>query len=285
MQINIDKNVGFCFGVEETIAIAEKQLENEGALICLGDIVHNDEEINRLKRKGIDFINKTTFSKLQNKTVLFRAHGEHPNTYKLALQNNIKVIDATCPIVLNLQKKILKAFKNGREAEQIVIYGKIGHAEAVSLSGQISDNAIIIENIEELHKIDFAKPITVFSQTTVSNSKYLHIVDKITDLSKYELRFNKTVCGQVSYRDNDLEKFAKNNDIIIFVSGKKSSNGKMLFEICKSFNSNTHFISSVNELKETWFTNIKSCGISGATSTPISQINDMKSKIESFSIV
>ena len=282
MQINIDKNAGFCFGVEDAISIAEKQLADNGSLICLGDIVHNDEELSRLKQKGIEFINKDSFKKLQNKTVLFRAHGEHPNTYKIAEQNNIKVIDATCPIVLNLQKKILKAFKNGREDEQIVIYGKLGHAEAVGLSGQISDKAIIIQNINEIDKINFTKPITIFSQTTMSNSKYLQIADKITDLAKHEIRFNKTVCGQVSYRDKDLEKFAKENDIVIFVSGKKSSNGKMLYEICKTFNLNSYFISSVKEIEKEWFKAVSSCGISGAASTPISQIEAVKKQIEEF---
>ena len=279
MQINIDKNAGFCFGVEDAISIAEKQLADNGSLICLGDIVHNEEEVNRLKQKGIEFINKKSFKKLQNKTVLFRAHGEHLNTYKIAKQNNIKVIDATCPIVLNLQKKILKAFKNGREGEQIVIYGKVGHAEAVGLSGQISDKAIIIQSIDEIDKINFTKPITIFSQTTMSNSKYLQIVDEITELSRHDIRFNKTVCGQVSYRDRDLEQFAKQNDIIIFVSGKKSSNGKMLYEICKSFNVNTYFISTLKDIEEEWFNNVKTCGISGATSTPISQIEAVKKQI------
>ena len=282
MQINIDKNAGFCFGVEDAISIAEKQLHDNGSLICLGDIVHNDEEVRRLQNKGIEFISKDSFRKIQNKTVLFRAHGEHPNTYKIAKQNNIKVIDATCPIVLNLQKKILKAFENGREGEQIIIYGKVGHAEAVGLSGQINDKAIVIQSIDEIDKIDFAKPITIFSQTTMSNSKYLQIVDIITELAKHEIRFNKTVCGQVSYRDKDLEKFAKENDIIIFVSGKKSSNGKMLYEICKSINLNTYFISSIKEIEKEWFNDINTCGISGATSTPISQIEAVKKLIEEF---
>jgi len=282
MQINIDKNAGFCFGVEDAISIAEKQLDDAGTLICLGDIVHNDEEIKRLQNKGIEFISKDSFKKLQNKTVLFRAHGEHPNTYKIAKQNNIKVIDATCPIVLNLQKKILKAFKNGRDSEQIVIYGKIGHAEAVGLSGQINDKAIIIQSNDEINKIDFTKPITIFSQTTMSNSKYLQIVDKISELALHEIRFNKTVCGQVSYRDKDLEQFAKQNDIVIFISGKKSSNGKMLYEICKSFNLNTYFISSLKDIKREWFKDVGTCGITGATSTPIPQIESAKALIKSF---
>ncbi len=282
MQINIDKNAGFCFGVEEAISIAENKLNNAGSLICLGDIVHNDEEVSRLKQKGIEFVNNNLFKKIKNKTVLFRAHGEHPETYKIAKQNNIKIIDATCPIVLNLQKKIKKAYENGREGEQIVIYGKSGHAEAIGLSGQINDNAIIIQGISELNKIDFAKPITIFSQTTMSNRKYLQIVDKISEKAKYEIRFNKTVCGQVSYRDNDLEKFAKENDIIIFVSGTKSSNGKMLYEICKKHNPNTYFISSVNQVDKQWFNNVNTCGISGATSTPISQIEAVKKQIENY---
>ena len=282
MQINIDKNAGFCFGVEDAVNIAEKQLEDNNSLLCLGDIVHNDYEINRLKLKGVNFINNNTFKNINNKTVMFRAHGEHPNSYKIAKQNNIKIIDATCPIVLNLQKKIRNAYENGRENEQIVIYGKNGHAEAVGLSGQINDKAIIIESIEGLENIDFSKPITIFSQTTMSNTKYLQIVDEITRLSKLEVRFNKTVCGQVSYRDRDLEKFAKDNDIVIFVSGKKSSNGKMLFQICKNLNLNSYFVSSVKDIKKEWFPNVNTCGISGATSTPLSQINEIKQKIESL---
>jgi len=280
MKINIDKNAGFCFGVRDAVAIAEQELTENKSLICLGDIVHNEKEVQRLKNKGIKFINNNEFKDLKDNAVLFRAHGEHPNSYKIAKQNNIKIIDATCPIVKNLQNKVLNAFKNGREEEQIIIYGKKGHAEAVGLSGQISDKAIIIENINDIKTIDFSKPITVFSQTTMSNTNYIQIVEKIKNLAKYEVRFNKTVCKQVAFRDKDLEEFAKQNDIILFVSGKKSANGNMLYKICKKHNINTYFISSTDDINKEWFRSVGSCGISGATSTPINQINIIKEYIE-----
>jgi len=285
ITINIDKNAGFCFGVDEAIKTAEKELEDKKNILCLGDIVHNDLEVSRLKTKGLTVLSKQEFSEIKNTTVLFRAHGEHPKTYKIAKQNNIKIIDATCPIVVKLQKKVLEAYKKGRENEQIVIFGKTEHPEAISLSGQINDKAIIIENIAQITKINPNNPITIFSQTTMSKTKYEEIVSKINSLPiKYELRFNKTVCPQVANRDKDLELFSKENDVIIFVSGKKSSNGNVLFQICKNNNNNSYFISDLQELKKEWFVNKNTCGISGATSTPISQINEVKKLIEGFQL-
>ena len=284
MIIEIDKTAGFCFGVDDAIQIAETKLKTEENLYCLGDIVHNDVEVERLKNKGLNMINKSYFEKLQNKTVLFRAHGESPKSFEIAKQNNIKIIDATCPIVKKLQERILKAYKNSRTNEQIVIYGQINHAEAIGLLGQINNNGIIIENITDLHKIDFNKPITLFSQTTKSNTEYLKIADKINKRiqqteNKIELRFNKTVCKQVAFRDIDIQYFAKKHEVVIFVSGKKSSNGKTLFKVCKKVNNKTYFVSEKSEIKKSWFKNITSVGISGATSTPVNQLIDIKKYI------
>ncbi len=287
MQIEIDNNAGFCFGVADAINIAEKEIVANKQLFCLGDIVHNDIEVERLNTKGLQIIDKLELKKIKNNTVLIRAHGEPPKTYELAKKNNLKLIDATCPIVKKLQERIKKAYKNSRAEEQIIIYGQHGHAEAIGLTGQIENKAIIIENIKDLKNIDFNKPITIFSQTTKSNKTYMQIVDKIEKQiaqteKKHKLRFNKTVCKQVAYRDEDLKEFAKAYEIIIFVSGKKSSNGKMLFEACKKINSKSYFISSYKEIKKYWFKNINTVGISGATSTPKQQLVEAKKYILSL---
>lgn len=284
MQIEIDNNAGFCFGVDDAINIAEKEIATNKQLFCLGDIVHNDLEVDRLKNKGLKTIDKEYLKQIKNQTVLIRAHGEAPNTFKIAEKNNIKIIDATCPIVKKLQEHIKKAYKEGRVGEQIVIYGQVGHAEAIGLTGQIENKALIIENIEDITKIDINKPITIFSQTTKSNKDYMQIVDEIEKQiakseNKYQLRFNKTICKQVAYRDEDVKEFAQKHELIIFVSGRKSSNGKMLFDACKKINSNTYFVSNNNEIEKAWFKNIKSVGISGATSTPKQQLVDAKLKV------
>jgi 4-hydroxy-3-methylbut-2-enyl diphosphate reductase len=284
MIVQIDKNAGFCFGVEDAINIAESKLKSNNKIYCLGDIVHNDIEVNRLKENGIEIIDKSFFKTLKNTTVLFRAHGESPSSFEIAQKNNIEVIDATCPIVKKLQERVKKAYNDGREEEQIIIYGQIGHAESIALLGQINNNGIIIESINDLSKIDFNKPITIFSQTTKSNQEYLKIVDEINkniNLSenKYQLIFNKTVCKQVANRDIDLKEFAKKHELIIFVSGTKSSNGKMLYNVCKSVNNQSYFVSNKNDIQPKWFNNVKSVGISGATSTPKYQLAEIKEYI------
>ena len=287
MIIDIDKNAGFCFGVDDAIKIAEKELSATNHLYCLGDIVHNDVEVKRLENNGVEMIDHHKFSLLKNQKVLIRAHGESPEIYRLAKENNISIVDATCPIVFKLQERVKKACKEGRVEEQIVIFGQVGHAEAVGLTGQIDNKAIIIESVADLSKIKIEKPITIFSQTTKSNINYLEIVsileDKIKESdNKHELRFNKTVCGQVANRDKDLKEFARQYDLLIFVSGKKSSNGKMLFNVCETANKMSFKVSDVSEIKKDWFTNIKSIGISGATSTPLNQLETVKSFIESI---
>jgi 4-hydroxy-3-methylbut-2-enyl diphosphate reductase len=282
MIIEIDINSGFCFGVVYAIEKAEMYLNSHQKLYCLGDIVHNDEEIKRLESLGLQIINYDKFKNINTEKVLFRAHGEHPNNYKIAFENNIDVIDASCPIVLRLQMNIRKKYleikdKNG----QIVIFGKKGHAEVIALSGHACNQAIIVSNIDDLNLIDFNRPIAIFSQTTKSNFEYKKIVDEIKKRIKIDdFYFQDSVCKQVSNRDSDLRIFAKRHELVIFVSGKKSSNGKFLYDICSNENKNSFFISDETELKKEWFFNVNKVGITGATSTPMWLMEKIKSFIE-----
>ena len=291
MTIEIDNNSGFCFGVVNAIKIAETVLENGEQLFCLGDIVHNDAEVKRLEDKGLITIDKKTFKTLMNSKVLFRAHGEPPETYNIAKENNIGLIDASCPIVLNLQKKINKAYINVSDIEgQLVIYGKEGHAEVIGLLGHTKNEGIVISSLDDLDKIDFTKPINIFSQTTKSRSGYLKVIEEIKKRmvekqGKNDINFisNDSTCRQVSNRDKFLEEFSKKHNIIIFVSGKKSSNGKILYRVCKDQNDRSYFISDIDELDKTWFKKSDSVGICGATSTPnwlMEKIKDAIQKLE-----
>ncbi len=276
MKIEIDKNSGFCFGVVYAIENAERELEKNNKLYCLGDIVHNSVEVKRLNDKGLVTIDHEQFKKLKDTKVLIRAHGEPPETYKTALENNIELIDASCPVVLRLQNNVKKGTNIiEQKGGQTVIFGKKGHAEVNGLIGQTNGNGIVITTKEDLEKIDFTRAVNIFSQTTKSPVKYKILIDEIKirlqknglDLEE-NLITNNTVCGQVSHRDMELPDFAKKHDVIIFVSGKKSSNGKMLYEVCKKANPETHFITDVDELNKKWFKNVDSVGICGATSTP-----------------
>lgn len=290
MKVEIDKNSGFCFGVVKAIEIAENELENGELLYCLGDIVHNDAEVRRLEQLGLKTIDYETYKNLRNTKVLLRAHGEPPETYQIAKANNIQLIDASCPIVLSLQKKISKAYSSLSEIEgQLVIYGKEGHAEVVGLLGHTQNNGIVVSSIEDLDKIDFTKPVNLFSQTTKSQSGYLKIIEEIRKRMSIaqgndDINFisNDSTCRQVSNRDIFLEAFSKKHDIIIFVSGKKSSNGKALFEVCKRQNDRTFFVSDVDEINESWFKSNDSVGICGATSTPNWLMEKIKLRIERF---
>jgi len=276
MKIEIDSNSGFCFGVVNAIQLAEMELENNDSLFCLGDIVHNSAEVDRLKEKGLRTINHDEFKNLKNCKVLLRAHGEPPETYKIALENNIQLIDASCPVVLKLQKNIKLGFDDILEkGGQVVIYGKEGHAEVNGLVGQTNEKAIVIGGKSDLNKIDFTKPINLFSQTTKSIEGFYEIEKEIRkrmiDTQGKEdvlLISNDTICRQVSHRQPQLREFVKKHDVVVFVSGKKSSNGKMLFQVCKDENPNTYFVSDESELNKSWFANAKSVGICGATSTP-----------------
>ena len=271
LQVEIDQDSGFCFGVVNAIDNAEKELLQDDELSCLGDIVHNSQEVKRLQRKGLRTINHEQLKSLTGKKVLLRAHGEPPSTYEIAKKNNIRIIDATCPVVLRLQKKIKKQYEtSGRENTQIVIFGKIGHAEVNGLVGQTEGHAIVIEKKEDIDKLDFSKEINLFSQTTMSLNDFRDIVDAIESRMKPEVlfKFFDTICRQVANRMPNIKKFASRHDLVLFVAGQKSSNGKVLYEECLQANSNTHLISTPDEIDRKWLTGISSVGICGATSTP-----------------
>lgn len=275
LKVEIDDNSGFCFGVVYAIQMAEDILDEKGHLYCLGDIVHNDEEVERLRKKGLKIITHEDFDTLRGETVLIRAHGEPPETYKKALDQDIELIDASCPVVLKLQNRVREAYNAD---EQIMIYGKHGHAEVIGLKGQTNGNAIVIEHFDELEQYDLPKKIQLYSQTTKRTKNLYALRDKLVEKG-IEVSFNDTLCRQVSNRDIQLREYAKRFNIIIFVSGKKSSNGKVLFDVCKDVNPNTYFISSKDELQKEWFAENDSVGICGATSTPQWQMDEIKETI------
>jgi len=276
MKIEIDSNSGFCFGVVNAIQLAEMELERNDTLYCLGDIVHNSAEVERLKTKGLVTIEHNQLKTLKNCKVLLRAHGEPPETYEIAIKNNIELIDASCPVVLKLQNNIKLGFDAIlKKGGQMVIYGKEGHAEVNGLVGQTNENAIVIGGKEDLHKIDYSKPVNLFSQTTKSIEGFYEVQEEIKKrmvetqkTDKIEFIANDTICRQVSHRQPKLHEFVKKHDVIIFVSGQKSSNGRMLFQVCKDVNPHTYFVSDLDELQPEWFTNANSIGVCGATSTP-----------------
>ncbi len=281
MKIEIDPNAGFCFGVVNAIKKAEKNLSEHGKLYCIGDIVHNNNELNRLKNMGLQSIAQSELEKLEIKQVLFRAHGEPPSSYETAKKNNIEIIDATCPVVLNLQKRIKNAsLKIRNQQGQILIYGKKDHAEVNGLLGQIQGNAIVIESLNDLQSVDLNRPVELFSQTTKTPEGFELIRKQLKKIMKATLKVHDTICRKVSNRIPLIKAFAEKHDVIIFVSGKNSSNGKLLFNICKNKNPNTYFISKIEDLKQNWFSCAKSVGISGATSTPDWLMNDIKTHIE-----
>ena len=278
LQVTIDQDSGFCFGVVYAIDMAEEILAEDGYLYCLGDIVHNDEEVIRLKKKGLRIISHEELAQIRNEKVLIRAHGEAPETYKLALENNITLIDASCPVVLKLQNRI----KNTHDSkEKILIFGKHGHAEVIGLQGQTNNEAIVFQDIAELEDVDLPNKFTLYSQTTKSTAKFYQIKEELISRG-YEIKANDTICRQVSNRDEDLRKFVVNFDHIVFVSGKKSSNGKVLFEICRQYNPNTYFISNETELNKEKFNPGDSVGICGATSTPMWLMSKIKTVLETF---
>lgn len=278
LKVEIDTDSGFCFGVVYAIDMAEQILDEQGYLYCLGDIVHNDEEVERLSKKGLRIITNEDLSTLQNEKVLIRAHGEAPETYKTALENNIILIDASCPVVLKLQNRIKTSYD---QEEQIVIFGKHGHAEVIGLQGQTNNEAIVFQDIDELDHIDLPNNFTLYSQTTKSTDKFYHIKNQLTEKG-YEVKANDTICRQVSNRDKDLPNFAKKFDKIIFVSGKKSSNGKVLYEVCRRNNPATYFISKADDLEKTMFNVGDTVGISGATSTPMWLMENVKNILEQY---
>lgn len=291
LKITVDPKSGFCFGVVYAIEMAENILKEDNKLYCLGDIVHNNREVDRLNNLGLEIIDHKRLSELNDCKVLIRAHGEPPSTYEIALKNNIELLDASCPVVLKLQHQIKEGYETIKKIDgQVIIYGKEGHAEVTGLVGQTNGEAIIVTTKEDISKIDFEKPIYIYSQTTKSPKAFQDIVDEIKkeliDLGKdVDLKFvvHDTLCRQVSGREPQLKTFASENDVIVFVSGTKSSNGKMLFLSCKEQNKQSYFVSDTKEIDENWFKNSNSVGICGATSTPRWLMDEVADHIKQIS--
>jgi 4-hydroxy-3-methylbut-2-enyl diphosphate reductase len=273
LSVHIDDHSGFCFGVIYAIEMAEAILEEEGILYCLGDIVHNDEEVARLQAMGLVIINHDQFKALKNTKVLIRAHGEPASTYQLALENNIELIDASCPVVLKLQNRIKSSYDKN---EKIYIYGKHGHAEVIGLLGQTNGNAVVFQDYSELDLSTLPSDLTLYSQTTKSTDSFYAIKDKLKEAG-INVNANDTICRQVSNRDLELRKFAKQYDKVVFVAGSKSSNGKVLYNVCKEANNHTYFVSSVSDLNFEWFNDGDKIGVCGATSTPMWLMENVKS--------
>lgn len=290
MSVVIDDNAGFCFGVVKAIAAAEQQLQQSRGLYCLGDIVHNNEEVQRLALLGLHVIDHNEMAALRGATVLIRAHGEPPSTYDLAREKGITLVDATCPIVLALQKKIREGYETMRTVGgQVVIFGKEGHAEVVGLDGQTDNTAIIVSSANDIRGIDFHRPIRLYSQTTKSREEYSRLIDNIKKAifdatgkepsTEFFTAYN-TICSRVANRVAQLERFAKDVDLLIFVSGENSSNGHYLFECCCRVQPNSHMISSMEELDRHWLGGANQIGITGATSTPRWLMEQIKMEIE-----
>jgi 4-hydroxy-3-methylbut-2-enyl diphosphate reductase len=278
LQVQIDDHSGFCFGVVYAIEMAEEVLDEQGYLYCLGDIVHNDEEVSRLSRKGLKIIDHEELQHLKDEKVLIRAHGEPPSTYELSIKNNLTLIDASCPVVLKLQNRIKNSFD---KADNIYIYGKHGHAEVIGLLGQTNNKAVVFQDISELDIPNMPKNITLYSQTTKSTDKFYEINQILAD-NGITVHSNDTICRQVSNRDKELRSFAEKFDTIIFVSGTKSSNGKVLYNVCKEKNPRTHFVSNADQIENDWFGPGDTVGICGATSTPLWLMEQVKARILTF---
>ena len=280
MKVEIDEHSGFCFGVVNAIRKAEQELE-KGALYCIGDIVHNSLEVERLKAMGLQTIEHDDFARLKNCRVLFRAHGEPPVSYQTAHENGIEIIDASCPVVLNLQERIRKFFEQTRkEGGQIVIYGKRGHAEVVGLVGQTNGEALVVEKEDDIKQIDFSRQVILFSQTTKSLEGFQKIADLLKEKGGDLVVVHDTICRKVANRIPQLRDFAGRHDVVIFVSGQKSSNGKQLFAVCQEINPRSYFVQSVEDLRPEMIAGAETVGISGATSTPRWIMEDIQHKIE-----
>lgn len=289
MNVTVDKNGGFCWGVVRAIDFAEVELDRSNRLYSLGDIIHNPEEIARLEAKGLQTISREDLGNIKDAKVMIRAHGEPPSTFEIAKKYNLEIVDATCPVVTKLQERIKKFYDNGY---QIVIFGKKDHAEVIGLRGVCNDDAIVVKSVEEaLLKIDFKRKTVIFSQTTMDKPTFYAIKEALSrkikdlvvgtmeDIAKGFLA-KDTICGQVSGRDKKLREFAAHNDVIVFVAGRNSSNGKVLFEICREENKLSYFIENENELQVSWFENAQNVGVTGATSTPQWLMEKVKQTIE-----
>jgi len=284
VKIEIDPGAGFCFGVEQVIKTAETHLQKGEILYGLGEMVHNASEMQRLHARGLKTINHKEMLDLKPDRVLFRAHGEPPSTYELAKKHHVEIIDGTCPIVSRLQIKLKKAYESmDHNTEQLIIFGKPDHPETIGLLGQVNGDAVVVTTLEDLKKVEPGKKVILFSQTTMDPDRFSEVENSLKDLltgipgeqEKSSFRSNCTICGQMKKRKPGLSSFAKNYDLILFVSGKNSSNGRMLYEFCKSINPVTYWISQSSEIQPEWFAGISTIGISGATSTSRDQLESV----------
>ena len=293
MIVTIDQNSGFCWGVVRTIEIAEEEMQGKGPLHSLGPIIHNPMEIERLRQEGLDTVSHADFERLRGERVLIRAHGEPPSTYELARQQGVTLIDATCPVVTKVQERIRKFYDQGY---QIVIFGKKDHAEVVGLVGQTNNEAIVVKSVDELSRVDPSRKTVLFSQTTMDKPTFYEIArvmrEKIKECeigtfedAAIDFHAKDTICGQVSGRETKLRGFARKNDVMIFVAGRTSSNGKVLFDICRAENVRTYFIEDTGELKKEWFEGAGTVGVTGATSTPQWLMERVKRAIEELNTV
>ena len=283
MVIEIDEGSGFCFGVTRAIGKAEEELSNGKKLYCLGDIVHNGKECSRLQQMGLETIGHAEYNNLHDANVLLRAHGEPPSTYQKALENNIHIIDATCPVVLHLQERIRKEYlADTKHEKQIVIFGKNGHAEVLGLVGQTEGSAIVMESPEEVERLDFNRDICLYSQTTKSLDGFRTIVEYIKEhiSENATFKYADTICRQVANRMPHIREFASRHDVILFVCGKKSSNGRVLFSQCLDVNARSYMIDAASEIDPDWLQNYSSVGICGATSTPKWLMEECKVRIQ-----
>ncbi|MFY0689846.1 MAG: 4-hydroxy-3-methylbut-2-enyl diphosphate reductase [Cyclobacteriaceae bacterium] len=278
LSVEIDQNSGFCFGVVYAIEMAESILHEHGRLYCLGDIVHNDEEVKRLESLGLVIIDHVELKSLKGEKVLIRAHGEPPSTYRIALENDLELVDASCPVVLKLQNRIRNAHD---KEENVYIYGKHGHAEVVGLMGQTNNEAVVFSDVAELDFNELPESISLYSQTTKSTDSFYQIIDQLKEAG-VDVNANDTICRQVSNRDGELRNFSRKYDVIVFVSGTKSSNGKVLYNICKENNPKTHFISNADQLNDSWFEFGQSVGICGATSTPMWLMEEVQQQLMNY---
>ncbi|MDE5607700.1 MAG: 4-hydroxy-3-methylbut-2-enyl diphosphate reductase [Muribaculaceae bacterium] len=281
ITVSIDDNSGFCFGVTSAISKAEEELRKGDTLYCLGDIVHNGEEVSRLHALGLQTITHKELSLLKNARVLLRAHGEPPTTYRMAHENNIEIIDATCPVVLQLQRRIKASYDADSTDVQIVIYGKKGHAEVNGLVGQTDGNAIVLEDVSEINRLDFSKPIDLYSQTTKSLEGFNIMKREIERRMFPDVRFRSydTICRRVANRVEGIRNFASSQQLILFVSGAKSSNGKILFTECKAVNPATYLVSNCDDVRPEWLDGVTTVGICGATSTPRWLMEKVKERV------
>ena len=290
MKVTIDQHSGFCWGVVRTVEIAEEELKETPKMYSLGPIIHNPMEIERLAEKGLETIAHGDFARLEGQKVLIRAHGEPPSTYELAQKHHITLVDATCPVVTKVQERIRKFYDKGY---QVVIFGKKDHAEVIGLIGVTNNEAIVIKSVQEIDKVDLTKKTVLFSQTTMDKPTFYDIARVLkTRIAEFEVgtfeesaidfHAKDTICGQVSGRDKQLREFAAQNDVVVFVAGRNSSNGKVLFEICRAENPDTHFVEDESELQREWFEGEEKVGISGATSTPQWLMERVKLAIETI---